>query len=203
MAAHTITSVIGAAIIALTMGVGLGACGTTAPTSSNDQASAPSAGPAHNQADITFAQDMIPHHAQAIAMSRLAAQRAQSPQVKDLVARIQTAQQPEIDQMSSWLRSWNVPVPSTGSPMGSMDHDAAGAMPGMMTNDQMRQLKMAPADKFDQMFLRMMIAHHEGAITVARSELSNGQNTDARQLAQRIIDAQQREVTEMEAFPGV
>ena len=206
MAAHTITSVIGAATIALTMGVGLGACGTTAPTSSNDQASAPSAGPAHNQADITFAQDMIPHHAQAIAMSRLAAQRAQSPQVKDLAARIQTAQQPEIDQMSSWLRSWNVPVPSrdsADSAMGHMDHNGSGAMPGMMTNDQMRQLRMAPADKFDRMFLRMMIAHHEGAITTARSELSNGQNTDARQLAQRIIDAQQREVTEMEAFPGV
>jgi uncharacterized protein (DUF305 family) len=201
MATHTITSVIAA--VALAMGAGLGACGTTAPTSSSDQASAPSAGPAHNQADITFTQDMIPHHAQAIAMSRMAAQRAQSPQVKDLAARIQTAQQPEIDQMSSWLHSWNVPVPSAGSPMGRMDHDAAGAMPGMMTNDQMRQLKMAPADKFDQMFLRMMIAHHEGAITIARSELSNGQNTDARQLAQHIIDAQQREVTEMEAFPGV
>ncbi|MBV8992906.1 MAG: DUF305 domain-containing protein [Pseudonocardiales bacterium] len=198
MAAHRITSVIAAATVALTMGAGLGACGTTVPTSSNDQASAPSAGPAHNQADITFAQDMIPHHAQAIAMSRLAVQRAQSPQVKDLAARIQTAQQPEIDQMSSWLRSWNVPVPT-----GRMDHDAAGAMPGMMTNDQMRQLRMAPADKFDQMFLRMMIAHHEGAITIARSELSNGQNTDAHQLAQRIIDAQQREVTEMQTFPGV
>jgi len=203
MAAHTITSVIAAATVALTMGAGLGACGSTAPISSNDQASAPSAGPAHNQADITFAQDMIRHHAQAIAMSRLAAQRAQSPQVKELAARIETAQQPEIDQMSSWLRSWNVPVPSTDSAMGRMDHDGSGAMPGMMTNDQMRQLRMAPADKFDRMFLRMMIAHHEGAITTARSELSNGQNTDARQLAQRIIDAQQREVTEMQAFPGV
>ena len=203
MATNTITSVIAAATVALTMGAGLGACGNTAPTSSSDQASAPSAGPAHDQADITFAQDMIPHHAQAVAMSRMAAQRAQSPQVKDLAARIQTAQQPEIDQMSSWLRSWNAPVPSTDHPMGGMDHDAAGAMPGMMTDDQMRQLRMAPADKFDLMFLRMMIAHHEGAITIARSELSNGQNTDAHQLAQRIIDAQQREVTEMQAFPGV
>lgn len=203
MATHTITSVVAAATVALTMGAGLGACGTTAPTSSSDQASAPSAGPAHNQADITFAQDMISHHAQAVAMSRMAGQRAQSPQVKDLAARIQTAQQPEIDQMSSWLHSWNAPVPSTDNPMGRMDHDSLGAMPGMMTNDQMRQLRMAPADKFDLMFLRMMIAHHEGAITIARSELSNGQNTDARQLAQRIIDAQQREVTEMQAFPGV
>jgi uncharacterized protein (DUF305 family) len=203
MVARTVRSVIAAVTVALTMGAGFGACGTTSPTSSNDQSSAPSAGPAHNQADVTFAQDMIPHHAQAIAMSRVAAQRAQAPQVKDLAARIQTAQQPEIEQMSSWLRSWNIPVPSTENTMGGADHDTSGAMPGMMTNDQMRQLKMAPTDKFDLMFLRMMIAHHEGAITIARSELSNGQDTDARELAQHIIDAQQREVTEMEAFPGV
>jgi uncharacterized protein (DUF305 family) len=72
----------------------------------------------------------------------------------------------------------------------------------MMSSDQMRQLGMVPTDKFDRMFLQMMIAHHKGAVTMAKSELTNGQNADARQLAQRIIDEQQREITEMEAFPG-
>ena len=146
---------------------------------------------------------MIQHHAQAIAMSKLAAQRAGSSQVKDLAARIQAGQQPEIDQMSSWLHAWSAPVPSTNSSMEGIDHDAASAMPGMMTSDQMRQLKRVPDDKFDQMFLRMMIAHHKGAITMARSELSGGQSTEARQLAQRIIETQQREISEMQAFPGV
>lgn len=196
-----ITALAAAAAVALVGG--LGACGSTGPASPSSSASAPSTGPAHNQADVTFAQDMIPHHAQAIAMSKIAVQRAQSPQIKDLAARIQDTQQSEIERMRSWLKAWNVQVPSTDSPTVGMDHGAVSAMPGMMSSDQMRQLGMVPTDKFDLMFLRMMIAHHKGAITMARSELANGQNADARQLAQRIIDDQQREISEMEAFPGV
>lgn len=203
MATRTITSRVAVTVVTVALGAGLGACSTDASAPSGSPASAPSAGSAHNQADVTFAQDMIQHHAQAITMSKMAVQRAGSSQVKDLAARIQAGQQPEIDEMSSWLQAWSAPVPSTDSPMEGMDHDAAGAMPGMMTSDQIRQLKIVPADKFDQMFLRMMIAHHKGAITMARSELSGGQSTEARQLAQRIIDTQQRETSEMQAFPGV
>jgi uncharacterized protein (DUF305 family) len=201
-AAHHMGRLLAAAAVALTLGVSLGACSTTSPASSGSSASAPSTGPAHNQADITFAQGMIAHHAQAIAMAKIALQRGQSPQIKDLAARIQAAQQPEIDEMKSWLESWNIQVPSTDSPAVGMDHGAVSAMPGMMSSDQMRQLGMVPTDKFDRMFLQMMIAHHKGAVTMAKSELTNGQNADARQLAQRIIDEQQREITEMEAFPG-
>ena len=203
MTTHPVTSLVAAAAVTLALGTGLAACSTEASAPSGSSASAPSAGLAHNQADITFAQDMIEHHVQAIAMSKMAVQRAGSPEVKNLAAGIQANQQSEIDQMSSWLHAWKAPVPSTNGPMAGMDHDATGAMPGMMTSDQMRQLKMVPSDKFDQMFLRMMIAHHKGAITLARSELNGGQDTEARQLAQRIIDTQQREISEMQAFPGV
>ena len=108
MKTHLITSVVAAA--AVTLVAGLGACGTAGPASSGSSVSAPSTGPAHNQADITFAQGMIAHHAQAIAMSNIAAQRAQSSQVKNLAARIQAEQQPEIDQIKSWLAAWNVQV---------------------------------------------------------------------------------------------
>ena len=199
---HHIGRLLAAAAVALTLGVSLGACSTTSPASSGSSASAPSAGPEHNQADITFAQGMITHHAQAIAMTKLALQRGQSSQIKDIAGRIQASQQTEIDEMKSWLESWNIQVPSTDRPAVGMDHGAVSAMPGMMSSDQMRQLGMVPTDKFDRMFLQMMIAHHKGAVTMAKSELTNGQNADARQLAQRIIDEQQREITEMEAFPG-
>jgi uncharacterized protein (DUF305 family) len=148
---------------------------------------------------------MIPHHAQAIAMSMMAAERAGSPRVKNLAARIQAAQQPEIDQLSGFLRAWNAPVPSTNNPMGGMgqmDHGASGAMPGMMSGDQMQQLGQANGEAFDRMFLQMMIVHHQGAVTMAETELKDGQNPDARQLAQRIIDAQQREITEMRSLIG-
>lgn len=205
-----ITILVAASAAALTTGVALGGCGTGATPPSSSVTGSPQVAPAHNQADITFAQGMIPHHTQAIAMSKMAAQRAGSPQVKDLAARIQAAQQPEITQLSGFLRAWNAPVPSTNSPMGGtgqrdmgqMDHGASGAMPGMMSGDQMRQMGQATGDAFDRMFLQMMIAHHQGAVTMGNAELTDGQNPDARQLAQRIVTAQQREMTEMQTLLG-
>jgi uncharacterized protein (DUF305 family) len=194
-----ITSV--AAAAAMTVGATLGGCGITSPSSGSQ-----SVAPDHNQVDVAFVQNMIPHHAQAIAMSRLAAQQAVSSQVKDLAARIQVRQQPEIDQMSGWLRARHASVPATNNSMDSMeqggtgqtDHDTGGAMPGMMSGEQMRQLEQATGPAFDRMFLQMMIAHHQGAITTAQTaELRAGQNPDARHLAQRIIDTQQSELTEM------
>ncbi|MGH3777723.1 MAG: DUF305 domain-containing protein [Pseudonocardiaceae bacterium] len=206
MSTRTIMTLVAAAAAALTAGAALGGCGTTTSIPpAGSSASSPQVAEAHNQADITFAQGMIPHHAQAIAMSAMAAERAGSPQVKDLAARIQAAQQPEIDQLSGFLRGWNAPVPATNNPMGGMgqmDHGAGGAMPGMMSSDQMQQLGQATGEAFDRMFLQMMIVHHQGAVTMANTELSDGQNPDARQLAQRIIDAQQREITEMQTLVG-
>lgn len=200
MITRRIMTLVTSAAVVLPVGAALGGCGTNAapPATSSvvDQA--------HNQADIAFAQGMIPHHAQAVVMSTMAAQQAASPQVKDLAARIRAAQQPEIDQMSGFLRAWNAPVPANGaqSGMGQMDHSAGAAMPGMMSGDQMRRLGQASGKVFDRMFLQMMIAHHQGAVTMAKTELSDGQNPDARQLAQRIIDAQQREITEMRTLLG-
>ncbi len=210
MTTRTIMTWVAAAATALTVGAALGGCGTNATPPSSSATSSQSVAQAHNQADITFAQGMIPHHAQAIAMSKMAAQRAGSPQVKDLAARIQAAQQPEITQLSDFLRAWNAPVPSTNSAMGGMgqgdmgqmDHGGSGAMPGMMSGDQMRQMGQASGGAFDRMFLQMMIAHHQGAVTMGNAELTDGQNPDARQLAQRIITAQQREITEMHTLMG-
>ncbi|MDQ4009451.1 MAG: DUF305 domain-containing protein [Actinomycetota bacterium] len=196
---------VAAAAAALTAGAALGGCGSTATTPPSSSASSPQVAQAHNQADISFAQGMIPHHAQAIAMSEMAAQRAGSPEVKDLAARIQAAQQPETDQLSGFLRAWDAPVPSTKMPMGDMgqmDHGAGGAMPGMMSGDQMQQLGQASGEAFDRMFLQMMITHHQGAVTMAETELRDGQNPEARQLAQRIIDDQQREIAEMRTLLG-
>ncbi|MGH4012972.1 MAG: DUF305 domain-containing protein [Pseudonocardiaceae bacterium] len=161
----------------------------------------------HDQADITFAQAMIPHHAQAIEMAQLAPERAQRPQVKDLAGRIAQAQGPEIETMTTWLRAWNAEIPRTGQDdrgHGGMDPGAMGQMPGMMDPQQMQQLDQATGAEFDRLFLQMMLRHHEGAIAMARTELADGQNPEARQLAQQIIDAQQAEIQEMQALlpPG-
>jgi uncharacterized protein (DUF305 family) len=209
MTTRTSTTLIAVTATVLTLGAALGGCGTNTTAPSASATSAPPVAQDHNQADISFAQAMIPHHAQAIAMSKMAAQRAGSPQVKDLAARIQAAQQPEIDQLSGLLRAWNAPVPPTTDPMGGMGpgdmgqmHGANGAMPGMMSGNEMHQLGQTSGEAFDRMFLQMMITHHQGAITMAKTALSNGRNPDTRQLAQRIIDAQQREITEMHTLSG-
>ncbi|MDQ2707223.1 MAG: DUF305 domain-containing protein [Actinomycetota bacterium] len=150
-------------------------------------------------------------------MSKLAADHASSPQLKDLATRIEAAQQPEIDQMSGYLRAWNSPVPNTNdSNMGEMNGmhpgdnqggmgnmpgmNHGGPMPGMMSPAQMQQLDQAHSAAFDTMFLQMMISHHQGAITMSKTELANGQNPDVRTLAQNIITAQQREITEMQTM---
>ena len=143
----------------------------------------------HNTADVTFAQEMIPHHQQAVEMAGLAATQATNAQVKDLASRIRNAQDPEIQQLRTWLGQWAA-MPS----MSGMNH---GSMPGMMTDEDMRKLRQATATGFDRMFLQLMIGHHEGAVEMARTELARGSNADAKALAQRIIDSQTAEITEM------
>lgn len=200
MRIHTITSMI--AIAAATGGL-LAGCGgntTTNPATTPPATSTPGAGAQqHNQADITFLQEMILHHAQAITMAQLAPSRAASPQVKALASRIEAEQNPEIQQMSDLLKSWGAPVPAATPGMAGMQHEH-GPMPGMMSNEQMQQLSSASGPAFDQMFLHMMIAHHQGAVTMAQTELVQGSNPTARQLAQNIINAQQAEITQMQTL---
>lgn len=157
-----------------------------------------SAGPAspapaeeHNAADIRFAQEMIPHHRQAVEMAALAPSRAADPAVIDLAARIEQAQDPEIATMTGWLQSWGAPVPEESG------HAHHGDMPGMMTEEQMGGLEAARGPEFDRMWLTMMVAHHEGAVQMARTELAEGTDPAARALAQQIIDSQQAEIQQM------
>lgn len=72
---------------------------------------------------------------------------------------------------------------------------------GGMDSQQMQQLEQATGVQFDRLFLQVMIKHHEGAVTMAQNELANGQNSEAKQLAQQIVDAQQAEIDEMKALP--
>ena len=157
----------------------------------------------HNDSDVMFAQGMIPHHEQAIAMSSQAGTRAASQEVKDLAARIDQGQGPEIQQMTQMLQAWGAPRPQPGaSSMPGMAGMGMGAMPmqGMMSNDQMQQLATQSGPTFDRNFLQMMMQHHAGAIQMAQIEQVQGVNPQAKQLAGAIISAQQQEITEMQAI---
>lgn len=145
-----------------------------------------------NDADVTFASHMIPHHQQAVEMAELAETRAASQEVKDLATQIKNAQGPEVAQMTEWLNAWGQPVPSD---MGGMDMGAS--MPGIMSEDEMSQLENATGVEFDRMFLTMMISHHQGAIEMAQSEQADGKNDDAVNLAVQIEQAQTLEIRTM------
>jgi uncharacterized protein (DUF305 family) len=135
------------------------------------------------------------------AMAEMAMTHAASPEVRELAGNIKQAQQPEIDQMTEWLKAWGAQVPSTSTAgMGGTDHGGGGSMPGMMSAEQMNQMGQASGAQFDRMFLQMMIEHHEGAIEMAQAEVNDGENSDAQQLAQKIITDQQAEITQMQAL---
>ena len=160
----------------------------------------------HNEADVDFATDMIPHHVQALRMADMAEARADSAELRSLAADIEDAQGPEIELMAGWLESWGEEVPDTDAGHMGMDHDNMGGldgdMPGMMSDEQLDALGEASGSPFDAMWLRMMIEHHEGAIEMARTEQDEGQNRDAIALAEDIEAAQTAEIATMEDMLG-
>ncbi|MCI3271806.1 DUF305 domain-containing protein [Streptomyces cylindrosporus] len=192
------------AVAAVTAALALAACGNDSGSGGSgheghgSSASASSTGD-HNGQDVSFAQGMIPHHQQALEMARLAAGRARSAQVKDLAARIEKAQDPEIRTMSGWLKTWGEEVPSA---MPGMDHSADSGMTGMMDTKDMTALEKASGAEFDTMFLTMMIEHHKGAVEMAEAEKSKGSYGPATSLADDIVTAQTAEITEMNKLLG-
>ena len=211
---------LGVAALGLALGAGLTACGeddttTTAEVSATE----------HNDADVAFATDMIQHHAQALSMVDLTMDRPLDPEVEALAEHIRAAQAPEIEQMVDWLTSWGEDVPETvrdhanashdmsdmdgsdmgddmaddmGDDMGGMDPD----MPGMMSAADMDALASASDEEFQDMWLEMMIEHHEGAVEMAETERSEGRFEDAVDLAGSIIDSQSEEIATMQDLLG-
>jgi uncharacterized protein (DUF305 family) len=170
-------------------GTGHGA--TTAPSSAAGSAVA---GAAFNDADVTFAQMMIVHHQQAVEMAALAEGRAGDAEVKTLAGKISAAQGPEIATMSGWLSTWGRP---TTAPDGGGHGCGHESMPGMMSDADMTKLKAASGAAFDKQFCTMMIAHHQGAVTMATDQIAKGSNAEARALAQKIVTDQQAEIATM------
>lgn len=156
----------------------------------------------HNAADVTFARDMIPHHQQAVEMSQLAADRAESADVLELAEEIEGAQAPEITLMTGWLQEWDEDVPGTDDDGHDGHGDGPDEMPGMLSDAQMAELAETSGAAFDTRFLELMIEHHEGAITMSRTQLDEGSYGPAKELAEEIIAAQQAEIDRMNALLG-
>ncbi|MGW6567770.1 DUF305 domain-containing protein [Streptomyces sp. NPDC054975] len=145
-----------------------------------------------NAADFGYAQMMIVHHRQALTMTALVPERAASAQVKKLAERITAAQQPEIGAMEGWLKN-------NGGPREQSGHDHH-TMPGMATEAQLAQLRQAKGTAFDELFLKLMITHHEGAVTMAAEVLGSGNNVLVEEMASDVIAQQTAEINRMRAM---
>jgi len=198
-----------AAVLAI---AALGLAGCSTPNDDADTATAPasqaptSAGAeqdggeqtgAANEADVEFATGMIVHHQQAIEMSGMVLgaeglrETALGRETAELAEEIKAAQGPEIGQMEKMLGQWGAHDAHQG-----MDH---GDM-GMMSEDDLEALREASGDDAARLFLEQMIVHHEGAVAMAQTVIAEGQDAEARGLAQEIIDAQNTEIAKMRSM---
>lgn len=184
------------------------ACGAKTETPAASSAAAVStAAPAdvqqHNQQDVTFAQQMIPHHQQAVEMSdMILGKTGVDPRVVALAGQIKTAQGPEIEQMKGWLTQWGAPTmpAAPGMDHGGMDHGGMPGMAGMMSAQDMEALQNADGADASRLFLTQMITHHQGAVTMAQTEITSGAFAPAVALARSIVTGQQKEIDEMQSM---
>lgn len=169
-----------AAVAAVALAVA--GCGSSTTTATSSASSG-------NGVDRAFVAEMIPHHQSAVAMAKIAQQRATTPFVKTLSSDILRTQSQEITRM----RTADAALGKAGIAKGELG--VAQATMGMSTSTASLQT----ATPFDPAFLTMMLPHHAGAVTMAKAELTKGQNSDLKQLAGQIIAAQTREIGQMRA----
>lgn len=145
----------------------------------------------HNDADIIFITMMKPHHEGAIEMAELAETRAESTAVKALADKIMAAQDPEIEMMTKMATAWGVDLEAEVE---------GGAGHSMSSGDDTTALGPLTGKEFDREFLTRMIAHHEGAIEMAETQLADGVNPQAKQMAADIMESQAAEIEEMKSL---
>ena len=170
-----------------------GSASSAAPSEASSTAAAEAISEEHGLADVMFAQMMVPHHEQALEMSRIVLDKEGVPEdVRALAQRIEAAQAPEITRMQDMLAAWGV---TDAQPM---DHSGHGGMAGMLTEEQLQDLRDADGPEAARLFLEGMVEHHRGAVDMAQTELEDGENPQARALAEDVIAAQEEEIAQME-----
>jgi uncharacterized protein (DUF305 family) len=153
----------------------------------------------HTEADVAFMQGMIPHHVQALRMTRLVPDRTSREDVPLFAERIDVSQVDEIDLMKRWLEERDEDVPSLLAPHDHGDGDAE-LMPGMLTEEEFEELEAASGEQFDRLFLEAMIRHHLGAITMVQDLYAQdgGQEPEISQFANHVLSDQAIEIDRAE-----
>lgn len=191
-----------ALLVAMSVLWGLGVWGPRAGVSDGqgDELSGP--------IDRHFIEQMIPHHENAVAMSELALDQAEHPELKELAQTIIRDQTREIEQMQAWYLAWygiDAPTydessPGTGRGGGMMDGGmmGGGMMGGGMMNDEADLEVLAAAAEFDKEFIEQMIPHHQMGVMMARMVLARTDRPEIEQLARSIITSQTAEIEQMQ-----
>jgi uncharacterized protein (DUF305 family) len=142
-----------------------------------------------NRADIMFLRMMIPHHEQAIEMAEMAPKRTDNRKVLALAENISTTQRQENQKMAEWLRE-----------VGLRPPERIHRMAGMASEQEMAELNQSQGQEFDRQFAELMIEHHEGGIHMANVAVQNGRSGKVRELAQGMIETQQKEINQMKEW---
>ncbi|MEU8897133.1 DUF305 domain-containing protein [Nocardia sp. NPDC048505] len=158
--------------------------------------------------DIGFTQDMSAHHAQAVEMAGVALLRSGDTDVRRLAYDIMTTQQAQVGRMQGWLQLWGKPAQSVDGFMAWMTEPTSGhhggataaqhtgpmsTMPGMATAEELAALRQAPAAELDTMFLRLMLRHHQGGLSMIQFAAQHAETTAVRTLAETMGGTQQNE----------
>jgi uncharacterized protein (DUF305 family) len=167
--------------------------------------------PPASPADVQFMQGMIMHHAQAVEMTALIESHTENKDVRSLGARISRSQSDEIKFMKRWLASRGQPISEAMPEMhhgkrhdshhGKMSHEQMALMPGMLTSKQMEALRKAKGEKFDHLFLKGMIQHHDGALTMVKDlfdAAGAGQDAELFNFATDVDSGQRAEIRIMQ-----
>ncbi|WP_026415024.1 DUF305 domain-containing protein [Actinomadura oligospora] len=166
--------------------------------------------PAAEGPEAGFARDMSVHHAQAVEMSFIVRDRTQDKPVRLLAYDIINTQRAQIGMMTAWLDGWGLPKADPAGPMRWMGHGghggtslpADGSMPGMATPAQLAELGRASGRQAETLYLRLMIAHHRGGVSMAEAVLGRTGNAQVTRLARTMVEGQQAEITLMERMLG-
>ncbi|WP_298325782.1 DUF305 domain-containing protein [Haloactinopolyspora sp.] len=198
---------VASALLTTALAIGAAAVSATAaeqPRSEASPAEARSEALAQNTAndvDVEFVEMMIPHHYQALVMSRMAPDRSSDPSLLSLADRIDVEQGLEISMMQNWQRWHDLEVTDAEQAYHHMlQHPEMLEAMGMATPEELDQLSASSGTAFDVLYLQLMIEHHQGAITMLVDVISNGNDVTLEQWATDMLTTQHTQVQQMEGM---
>ena len=198
--AMTVIVVVSLAAVAVASPGGNGK-GKGKPTTTTTTTTVPPPPSSANEADANFVRMMIPHHHQALVMSRLAPGRTTNTELLALAERIDAEQTIEIGTMQQWqaFNGFDVTDPVTAYGMVMQD-PAMIEMMGMATQAELDQLETLSGSAFDQLFLQLMIDHHQGAVDMCVQVMTNGQEPVLQSMANEMLTTQSTQIYQMQAM---